>query len=104
HLIEQLESARTRAEAASRAKANFLATMSHEIRTPMNAVMGMLDLLGREGRLHAASRDCGELARGPAEALLGLIDDIRDTPKIEAGGLEIVRATARLRPLVNEVA
>ena len=104
HLIEQLESARTRAEAASRAKSNFLATMSHEIRTPMNAVMGMLDLLVREGRLNAADRASAELARDSAEALLGLIDDILDISKIEAGGLEIVPATARLRPLVSEVA
>ncbi len=104
HLIEQLESARTGAEAASRAKSNFLATMSHEIRTPMNAVMGMLDLLVREGRLNAADRDSAELARDSAEALLGLIDDILDISKIEAGGLEIVLATARLRPLVSEVA
>jgi two-component system sensor histidine kinase EvgS len=77
--------------------------MSHEIRTPMNAVMGMLELLAREGRLTSRDRESVDLARKSAESLLGLIDDLLDISKIEAGGLEIVLAPARLRPLLDEV-
>jgi two-component system sensor histidine kinase EvgS len=104
HLIEQLQTARVRAEEANRAKSNFLATMSHEIRTPMNAVMGLLELLVREGRLAARDRESAELAHASAQSLLGLIDDILDISKIEAGAVEIVLAPARLRSIVNEVA
>ncbi|MDM0110593.1 ATP-binding protein [Variovorax sp. J22R133] len=103
-LVELLESARAKAEAANRAKSNFLATMSHEIRTPMNAVMGMLELLVREGRLVPQDRDSAELARSSAKGLLSLIDDILDISKIEAGGLEVVPRPAQLRPIINEVA
>lgn len=104
HLIEQIETALTRAEEANRAKSNFLATMSHEIRTPMNAVLGLLELLVREGRLNTKDRDSVELARSSAQSLLGLIDDILDISKIEAGGLEIVLAPVRLRPILEDVA
>ena len=104
HLVELIESARAKAEAANRAKSNFLATMSHEIRTPMNAVMGVLELLVREGRLVPQDRESAELARSSARSLLGLIDDILDILKIDAGGLEVVRRPAQLRPTVQEVA
>lgn len=103
-LIEQLEGARSRAEAANRAKSNFLATMSHEIRTPMNAVTGMLELMLREARLGERDRESAELARTSAQSLLGLIDDVLDISKIEAGGLEIIAAPARLGPIVEDVA
>ncbi len=103
-LVELIESARAKAEAANRAKSNFLATMSHEIRTPMNAVMGVLELLVREGRLTAQDRESTELARDSARSLLSLIDDILDISKIEAGGLEVVPRPAQLAPIVHEVA
>ncbi|MDM0018324.1 ATP-binding protein [Variovorax saccharolyticus] len=103
-LTGQIEAALGKAEEANRAKSNFLATMSHEIRTPMNAVMGMLELLMREGRLSARDRESVDLARNSAASLLGLIDDILDISKIEAGGLEIVLAPARLRPILDETA
>lgn len=104
HLIDLSQVARAKAEEASRAKSNFLATMSHEIRTPMNAVLGMLELLTREGRLSAKDRESVDLARTSAVALLGLIDDVLDMSKIEAGGLEIALAPARLPAIVDEVA
>ncbi|MGO4394027.1 ATP-binding protein [Variovorax sp. M-6] len=104
HLIEQIETALAQAQEANRAKSNFLATMSHEIRTPMNAVLGLLELLVREGRLNAKDRESVDLACSSAQSLLGLIDDILDISKIEAGGLEIVLAPTRLRPILEEVA
>ncbi|WP_175545006.1 ATP-binding protein [Variovorax sp. OV329] len=105
HRLAQLvESARSKAEAASRAKSGFLATMSHEIRTPMNAVLGVLELLLREGRLAQPDRDSAELALGAAHALLSLIDDALDLSKVEAGALDLVARPMRLSRLVREVA
>jgi len=103
-LVQLIEAARAKAEAANRAKSNFLATMSHEIRTPMNAVLGMLELVVREGRLAGGDRESIELARNSAKGLLGLIDDILDISKIEAGGLEVTPVPSQLRPIVRDVA
>ncbi|MDM0044340.1 transporter substrate-binding domain-containing protein [Variovorax dokdonensis] len=103
HLVELIESARVKAEAANRAKSNFLATMSHEIRTPMNAVLGVLELLLREGNLSQRDRASVDLASGSARGLLGLIDDILDISKIEAGALEISPSPAQLPPVVRDV-
>ncbi|MDM0011584.1 response regulator [Variovorax sp. J22P168] len=102
-LIQQIAEALAKAEEANRAKSSFLATMSHEIRTPMNAVMGMLELLARQGRLASRDQDSIEVARTSARSLLGIIDDILDISKIDAGGLEIHPAPARLRSIVDEV-
>jgi len=103
-LVALLESARVRAEAASRAKSSFLATMSHEIRTPMNAVLGLLELMVRERRLSPQDREAADLAHGAARNLLSLIDDALNLSKVEAGGLELVPRPARLQAIVREVA
>jgi signal transduction histidine kinase/DNA-binding response OmpR family regulator len=80
--------ARAEAEAANHAKSTFLATMSHEIRTPMNGVLGMVEVLERQG-LNEAQRRIVATIRESGQALQHIIDDVLDISKIEAGGLEL---------------
>ena len=85
---ESAERARMEAQAANQAKSTFLAIMSHEIRTPMNGVLGMMEVLERQG-IHDAQRQTLATMRDSAQALLRIIDDVLDFSKIEAGRLEL---------------
>ncbi len=83
-----LKRAKRDAEAASRAKSEFLANMSHEIRTPMNAILGMIDLT-LMGELGQEQRENLLTAKESSRHLLGIINDILDLAKIEAGKLQL---------------
>ncbi|MBO9502675.1 response regulator [Brevundimonas sp. A19_0] len=84
HLIEELEAARDKANAANEAKSNFLGIISHELRTPMNGVLGAAQLLSAT-RLEATQREYLSIIRNSGDNLLSLLNDILDMTKIEAG-------------------
>jgi two-component system sensor histidine kinase/response regulator len=91
------------AEAATRAKTDFLANMNDEIRTPMTGVIGMSELL-LETTLTAGQRDYAEAVRDSAQALLTVINDILDFKKVESGELELELLDLDLRDTVEDVA
>ena len=88
HAEQALISASEAAQQASLAKTSFLANMSHEIRTPMNAILGMLKLL-RGTELTRRQADYAEKSEGAARSLLGLLNDVLDYSKIEAGRMDV---------------
>ena len=99
----ELLTAKEAAEAGSRAKGQFLANMSHEIRTPMNAILGLVYLL-QNRKLCPAEHDMVRKIHAAGRSLLGIINDILDVSKIEAGRLEIEHAPFQLSDVLDGVA
>lgn len=102
-LQSRLYFAKEQADAASAAKSAFLANMSHEIRTPMNAVLGMLHLV-QATQLDSRQLDYIRKAHGAAKSLLGLLNDILDYSKIEAGKLQLDPHPFELNRLMMDLA
>ena len=91
------------ADEANKAKSNFLANMSHEIRTPMNAIIGMSEIILRDGKIDAEVREQLNVIKSAGEGLLGIINDILDISKIESGKYEIIEEEYDPVSLIAEV-
>ncbi len=101
--ITDLEAARQKAEAASRAKTEFLSSMSHEIRTPMNAILGMADLIG-ESDLGPEQRRYLDTIVSNGNALLALINSILDLARVESGRMRLEAVEFDVVELTEKVA
>ncbi|HTU59475.1 MAG TPA: PAS domain S-box protein, partial [Polyangiales bacterium] len=102
---EQLQSAHALAEAASRAKSEFLASMSHELRTPLNAILGFAQLLKRDRKAPLSDRQHERIGHvlASGEHLLHLIDDVLDLASIEAGRVCVSLTPVSLSGVLAEV-
>jgi signal transduction histidine kinase/CheY-like chemotaxis protein/PAS domain-containing protein len=98
----ELVAAKSRAESSARAKSTFLANMSHEIRTPLNAIIGMSSLAASYNDT-AKIKECLEKVNVSAVHLLGVINDILDMSKIDAGKLEISRTDFNVKTMIEHV-
>jgi signal transduction histidine kinase/CheY-like chemotaxis protein len=101
-LNDELKLARDRAEAASRAKSEFLANMSHEIRTPMNAIIGLARLL-QEAQLAQRERGYLDKIQVATQSLLGLVNDVLEFSRVEAGQLQLEHAPFQLQHILDSI-
>jgi signal transduction histidine kinase len=100
---QQLTIARDAAEAANRAKSEFLSRMSHELRTPMNAVLGFAQLMGLDATVSAAQRQSLDHILRAGKHLLHLINDVLDLAHVESGRLTLSPEPLGVADLVQEV-
>ncbi|MBQ8947397.1 MAG: response regulator [Lachnospiraceae bacterium] len=101
--LRMMDEGRRIAEAANRSKSAFLANMSHEIRTPMNAIIGMSDILLQNPEIRGDEQQQVMNIREAGESLLGIINDVLDISKIEAGRYDLVENPYKLADMVNAV-
>ena len=101
-IMEELTSARDKAEAATLAKSQFLATMSHEIRTPMNAIIGFTKVLLKTD-LSVKQKEYLTSIKMSGDALIVLINDILDLAKVDAGKMKFEQTAFRLRSSISSM-
>ncbi len=101
---KQLQIATAQARESARLKSEFMSTMSHELRTPLNAMLGFTGILlaGMDGKIDETAHYMLERVELNAKRLLGLINDILDISKVEAGRMEVVAKPVELQQLVNQ--
>jgi signal transduction histidine kinase/CheY-like chemotaxis protein len=102
-LFEETQQARQAADAANVAKSTFLANMSHELRTPLNAVLGFAQVMERDSALSSRQKEHLGIITRSGEHLLGLINDVLEMSKIEAGRVTLNETTFDLRRLLQSV-
>ncbi len=102
NLLSELLIAKEKAEESDKLKSAFLANMSHEIRTPMNGILGFAQLLKEPGITEKEKTDYLKIIDQNGKQLLGLINDIIDVAKIEAGQITINKSFTELNPLLKE--
>lgn len=99
----ELERAKEEAEAANHAKTVFLANMSHELRTPLNAILGFSDLLLRDPNIPESQQETLSIIHKSGDHLLGLINDVLDITKIEAGRIGLEPAPFDLEGMILDI-
>jgi signal transduction histidine kinase/CheY-like chemotaxis protein len=100
---QELERAKTAAEAANRAKSAFLANMSHELRTPLNAVLGFSELMAQDPEATPQQGETLDIINRSGRHLLTLINDVLNMSKIEAGIIQLENRPIDLRELVRDI-
>jgi len=104
NLIQEIQNQRMEAVAANKAKSTFLSTMSHEIRTPMNAILGITEIQLQNESLDPGIRGALDKIYASGDLLLGIINDILDLSKIEAGKLQLAVDRYEIASLVSDTA
>jgi CheY-like chemotaxis protein len=102
-LLKEARKVSREAEHASEAKSHFIANMSHEMRTPMNAVIGLTDLMLDDDNVPDNIKETLKKINTAGETLLGLINDVLDISKIEAGRLELIPVQYDVASLLNDI-
>lgn len=100
---EETAAARAVAEAAVAAKTEFLTTLSHELRTPLTGIIGLSQLVGASGKLNAQDKKYLDMVQIASRQLIGIINNVMDVSRLEAGAVEIDQEAFRLADTINTV-